>query len=574
MITDQMRTAALRLRVPAWVTTMWQQMTRIERSVSALLLILLVASGAWSMASFIGRHTELVPQAGGTYREAAVGQPRYLNPILAGANDVDVDISQLVYSGLFKLDANLQLQNDLATGYELSADNVEYKVSLRQDVQWHDHEPFTADDVVFTISSIQTPDYASPLASSFQGVTVEKIDDYTVLFKLKQPYAPFLTSLTVGIVPEHVWESVAPRNATLAEQVLKPVGTGPYSFDEIKTRRKTGDITELRLVKNENYYGPKQYLDKIVFSFYPQHEDAIAALQRGSVDGVAFLPLKLRDDVAKRRSLTIHHVRLPQYFALFFNQSANKALADAGIRTALELATDRNRIVHEALQDEADVVYLPIPPGLLAYNEELAQPPYNPEQARKNLEEAGWQDTDGDGIREKDGQRLHFTITTTDWPDYVRTAEIIQQQWREVGAETEIKHFGPGTIQQSVISPREYEILLFGEILPADPDPYPFWHSSQAKSPGLNFSQFKNEAVDKLLEEARKTIDPIKRTELYRDFQGKILDLKPALVLFRPHYLFATTAKVRGVEANHAAKTSNRFNNIEHWHVRVQRVWK
>ncbi|MEX1997459.1 MAG: ABC transporter substrate-binding protein [Candidatus Andersenbacteria bacterium] len=565
---------AVKLSTPHWFKVLVANMSRVERVVVSWLALTLLASAVMSIVGYIERHTQLIPQTGGTYTEAAVGQPRYLNPVLAGANDLDVDISHLVYSSLFRLDQNLELHPDLATEYTISADHREYTIHFRPDITWHDGERFTADDVIFTIRSIQTPEYGSPLESAFEGVEVQKINDTTVLFKLRQPYAPFLNTLTVGIIPEHVWESIAPRNAALAEQMLKPVGTGPFQFAEIATRRKTGDITSLRLIRNPKYYGQHPYLDEVMFSFFPTHEEAIQALTTGNVDGVGFLPLQLLGKADRQNSLDIHRLLLPQYFGLFFNQQKNDILSDAGVRNALAQATDRTQIVEEALVGEGEPLHLPIPPGIFAFNSDLPAPQFDPEAAKKNLEEAGWKDTDGDGVREKDNKRLHLKITTTDWPEYVQTAEIVQQQWQAAGVETEIEHFGAGTIQQTAVRPREYEILLFGEILSAQPDPYPFWHSTQTRNPGLNFALFKDEEVDKLLEEARKTIDVEQRQEKYEAFQGKILDIKPALILYRPYYLFATNDDVRGLEIHHAGLPSDRFNNIERWHVRTKRVWK
>jgi peptide/nickel transport system substrate-binding protein len=560
--------------IPAPVKTLYDHMSNLERGILSALVLLLLASGITSLINIVYNNTKLVPQIGGSYREAAVGQPRYLNPVLAGANDIDVDITRLVYSGLFRLDANLQLQNDLATGYEVAQNQQEYTVRLRSDVRWHDGEPLTADDVIFTIRSIQTPDYGSPLGASFQGVEIEKVDDHTILFKLKQPYAPFLHSLTVGIVPEHVWSAIAPQNALLAEQMLKPVGSGPFRFSELATRRKTGEITSLRLLRNEHYYGKRPYLDEISILFYATHDDALQALAGGKVDGIGFLPLHLREKVADRRSLQVHRLLLPQYFGLFFNQQRNSILGEAGVRSALALATNRRQIVDEALQGEGDPLHLPIPPDIVSPAPELQEPAYNPEAAKQNLKESGWEDADGNGIREKKDQQLKVKITTTDWPEYVRTAEIIRDQWKQIGVEVEIESLGAGIIQQAVVQPREYEILLFGEILTPNPDPYPFWHSTQTRSPGLNFSLFRDKDVDRLLEDARKITDPEQRNEKYRQFEGKILDLNPAIILYRPYYLFATKQTVRGVEAHLAGLPSGRFNNSENWHVRVRRVRK
>lgn len=562
------------LRVtPGWALRILTHTTRAEKILLGVLLASLLISGLLSLIGLIQRWTVLLPQRGGIYREAAVGQPHSLNPILTSGSDINADIIHLVYSPLFKLDNELKLQPDLAESYEISADRRRYTVKLRPGVTWHDGQPFTADDVIFTIASIQTPDYNSPLASQFQGVTLSKVDDLTVAFTLKEPYTPFPVSLTTKIIPQHVWASIAPRNAALSEQNLKPVGTGPFKFSELTTRRQSGDITSIRLSRNDNYYGQPPYLDEIHFNFFTTHEEAAQALNTNQADGIGFVPLELFRQLQGNSGLTTHRLLLPQYFALFFNQEKNSFLGNAGLRNSLALAINREALVAEALQGQGKPLHLPIPHGLFGQRGDLADT-FDPEAAKQNLDEAGWHDVDGDGIREKDNQRLHLKITTTDWPEYIRTAELIQQQWQAIGVETKIEHLGAGTIQQTVVGPRDYEVLLFGEILPADPDPYPFWHSTQAKAPGLNLSLFQDKAVDKLLEEARKAGSEQERIEKYHQFQGKIFDVNPAIVLYQPYYLFLTKDKVRGITVSQAALPAQRFSDISAWHVRTKRVSK
>ncbi|MGH9857838.1 MAG: ABC transporter substrate-binding protein, partial [Acidobacteriota bacterium] len=466
-----------------------------------------------------------------------------------------------------------EIEPDLATGYELSADNLVYTIHLREGVQWHDEQPFTADDVVFTIRSIQTPEYGSPLESSFQGVLVEKIDDHTVRFSLKQSYAPFLTNLTVGIVPKHVWEQIPPGNASLAEQMLKPIGTGPFKFAELTTRRRTGEVTAFQAIRNEAYYGQKPYLDEIIFTFFPTHEEASRAFVTGKTDGLGFLQLSQAQDVKSRSSLSLHRLLLPQYFGLFFNEIRNEALGDAGVRSALALATDRRQVIEQALEGEAREAVGPIPEALFDFGEELTKSTFDPETAKQNLEDAGWRDANSDGVREKDGKELRVTITTTDWPEYVKTAEVVKDQWQAIGVGVEVESFGAGVIQQTIVGPREYEVLLYGEILSIDPDPYPFWHSTQTRSPGLNLSLFKDERTDKILEDARRTHQLDQRQELYKEFHQRFMELHPAVILYQPYYLFATRGGVRGNTMEKTNLPASRFNDIENWHVNTKRVW-
>lgn len=544
-----------------------------EKTVLGFLSILLIVSFSLSVSGYVQRNSTLIAQNGGTYTEAIVGQPRYINPILASTNDADMDLTKVVYSSLLKLNSDLTLKNDLATSIDTSSDGKTYTIHMRDDALWHDGKKVTADDVMFTIGSIQSKDYNSPIAPAFQGVKVEKIDDTTVRFTLqKTAYAPFLSSLTVGIIPKHVWENVPPKTLGLAEQELKPIGSGPFKFEEIVTKKKTGEITSIKLARNDSYYGDKAYLSTLIFTFVNSHEEAISALTGNKVDGIGYLPSSLLSSVEHRSALSIKKLLLPQYFGLFFNQTKNPILNDAGIRSALDLAIDREEIVKQALHGQGEPLGIPIPSGLFSFPD-IRDAVYDSEKAKQNLEEAGWKVTGEDGVRTKDGKPLEVTITTTDWQEYIKTAELIKEKWQAIGVKTNIQSLGTSIIQQTAIIPRQYEILLYGENLPADPDPYPFWHSSQIKSPGLNLSLVQDKDIDKLLENARITIDTNKRKETLHTFIERFLDTRPAIILYRPYYLHVQRSQVRGASIEQGGLPSDRFNDVEKWHIRVKRVW-
>lgn len=559
--------------IKKWVRSMAVNMSMREKAIFTSLVVVMGVSLAVSISGYVHRNSTLIPQGGGTYTEAMVGQPHYINPILASSSDIDLDLTRVIYSSLFRLDTNLNLKNDLADNVEQSSDGKTYTIHMRNNALWHDGTKVTAEDVLFTIRSIQTPEYASPLASAFQGVQVDKLDDYTIRFTLpKTPYAPFLSSLTVGIVPKHVWENVPPKNAGLAEQELKPVGSGPFMLKELITKKKTGETTSLALVRNDSYYGEKPYLAGLTFAFFNTHEEAIASLTSGQTDGVGYLPTSLLSSISHHASLIPHKLLLPQYFGLFFNETKNPILNNQGVRSALDLATDREEIIKQALHGEGDATAIPIPSGLFSFPD-IKGPTFDPEKAKQNLDEAQWKAGE-DGIREKDGKKLEVTITTTDWPEYVKTAELLKEQWKKVGVNVTITSLGTGVIQQTVVAPRDYEILLYGENLSADPDPYPFWHSTQIKSPGLNLSLLKDKEIDTLLEDARTSTNIEKRRELLHTFSERFLDIRPAIILYRPHYLFAQRRGVQGQNIQQGSLPSDRFNDIEKWYVRVKRVWK
>ncbi len=558
---------------PRGLAALRHALTLHERRLLVGSCAIFIIGALWSLILVVRQWTELVPREGGTYREGIVGQPRYIVPFLARTNDADMMLSRVVYSGLMKIAAEDTLAPDLAETVTVSDDGTTYTAKLREGLRWHDGEPVSADDVVFTFQTIQNPDTKSPSAPSFQGVTVTKVDDRTVTFKLREPYAPFLYNLTSGIAPQHVWAGINPKNIALAEQNLKPIGTGPFQFKKLR-KRSLGEVLEIELERYEGYHGERPYLDEMAFTFFESHEELLRAFQRQQVDGMSFVPPSSVTETEQVRQARIHRVKLPQYFAVFFNQARNPALADKSVRTALDLATDRDTLIQEALHGEGVRADAPIPAGFLGYTQNPRRAEFNIDKATQNLDEAGWKDANGDGIREKGEVKLSFTLVTTDWPEYVKTAELMAKMWREVGADVRIESKTVGTVQTEAIRPRNYDALLYGEVLGADPDPYPFWHSTQTHDPGLNLALYKDRDADKLLEEARKTTDIVKRSETYQRFQERLVENAPAIFLYSPLYTYAVRESVQGTMYDALPLPAERFTTVSSWYVRTKRVWK
>ena len=199
-----------------------------------IIIICIVILGA----KFYKDHLQLVPVRGGKYVEALVGAPVHINPLYASANDVDNDISSLVYSSLFKRGKNGELTKDLVESYEVSADSKVYTFTIKKDVKWQSGNSLVsgsalnADDVIFTFGAIKNKQYKSPLRTSFSGVEIEKIDDQKFKFTLSEPYAAFLDLLTFGILPANLWSEIAPESFELTQYQKKPIGSGPYRFDK------------------------------------------------------------------------------------------------------------------------------------------------------------------------------------------------------------------------------------------------------------------------------------------------------------------------------------------------------
>lgn len=358
-----------------------------ERKIMRISFLVLLIGVLWFGIDFVSIHREQVPDFGGRYIEAVVGSPQFINPIFASTNDVDIDISRLVFSGLMRYDEKNRLVKDLVASYEISEDKKIYTFNLKRDVLWHDGESFTSRDVLFTIESIQNVLVGSPLSVSFQGVVVSALDDYTVRFELSEAYSPFLSSLTVGILPEHVWFNINPNQMRLAQINIQPVGIGPFMFNKL-SKNDAGNIFTYELKRFEKYYSEPAFLDEFIFKFFPEYENdtgAVQALRSQKVTGLNFVPKNLTDKV-ERKHIILHTIQLPQYSALFFNQSKNLSIKDIDVRQALATGIDKNRILREALKGEGQIINTPILPGFPGFDPEVAKLFFSPESANEILD--------------------------------------------------------------------------------------------------------------------------------------------------------------------------------------------
>jgi len=560
---------------------LYSVLSKKERGIIFVSLFLVFISSAYLGTSHYLKNTVEAPAHGGEYIEGMVGQPRFINPVLCQTSDIDSDLSALIYSSLLKLNSEGKLINDIAENYEVSDDGLEYIFYIKKDIKWHDKKELTVDDIIFTIQTIQNGDFNSPLQTNWRGIRTEKIDDYTIRFILKNAYSPFLNNLTFGILPKHLWEFTEVSNFPLTEYNLTPIGTGYYKFKQF-TKDREGKISSIELVANENYYSEVPFISRLTFKFFKTEEDTIAAFNRKEIKGINYLSPRNKKRIIDLDKTTLHKLHLPRYFAVFFNQTKSKALSDKTVRLALSYALDKDKMINEILNGEGSRAETPIPPQLLGYNPNTKIYDHAEEHAGNILTAEGWIDSDEDGIREKkQGQdeeeeiiKLEFTLVTTDWPELIESAKMLQEMWGKIGARVEIKTIQASELKNDYIKPREYEALLFGEILNYDPDPFAFWHSSQKKESGLNLSLYDNLEVDKLLEEARQETDQEIRAEKYRKFQELVTEDIPVIFLYSPNYLYLHNNSVQGVELNNIVIPSNRFNGIENWFVKTMRLWK
>jgi peptide/nickel transport system substrate-binding protein len=560
---------------PSW--QQWQKLPSVlskkERYFILGLIILVLASLLTWLISYNLRDSVVVPNYGGSFKEGIVGSPQYLNPILSQANDADRDVAELIFSGLMKYGSQGRLVLDLAEKYAIGEDGKIYDFFLKRDIKWHDDQPFTADDVVFTIQTIQNPEYRSPLRINWTGVEIEKIDDWTVRFKLKTPYAPFLANTTAGIAAKHIWGEIPPEKFFLAPENLSPVGTGPYKFKKLK-KDKEGFVEHLELEAFGEYGKNRPFIEKVSFYFYPDEGSLIRAYNKGQIDNLGLVSVQNKSNLQGIRRANIFRLNLPRYFAVFFNQSKSRALSDKTVRLALNHATNKQEIINQVLDEEGRAINSPIPTGVWGHTDEVKIYEFALEHANNILEAEEWIDEDEDGIREKEEEKLEIELITTELKELQQVANLLQEQWSKIGAQISVKILNIGEIQQEHIRPRDYQALLFGEVLGLDPDPFSFWHSSQKKDPGLNLALYDNSTVDKLLRDGRQTLDEESRLEMYKEFQQEVVEDVPVVFLYSSYHLYIVDKKIKGTGVENVVLPSKRFSDVEKWYIKTQRVKK
>jgi peptide/nickel transport system substrate-binding protein len=512
--------------------------------------------------------TVMVPEAGGTYTEGIVGSPMVINPVLSQANPVDQDLVALVFSGLTRVNSQGEVVADLAERWEISGDGMVYTFFMRQNATWHDGAPVTSSDVVFTVNVMQHDGYEgmSFLSQMWRTVVVEQLDTYVVRFILREPFAPFLDYTTIGLLPSHILGSVDVSVLSQSAYNATPVGTGGFMVEDIDSQR-------IVLARYDGYYGPRPYLERLELYFYPDAASVMEARKRGEIMGMGRVAPRQISEVQQDADLKLYSAPLSGYNLVFLNLD-RAIFQDRQVRQAMMWALDRQALVDEVLEGQGMVIDSPILPQSWAYNEDVFAYTQDLRRARTLLEQAGWLDDDGDGIRERGELKLEFTLATNaDDALRVELVEMISDQLAQVGIRAVPASVNWEELVGQQLRLRRFDAVLSGwQSLPADPDPYPYWHSSQVNVDSVNFSNYISSEADALLAEGRRTADTDRRWSLYQRFQELFAEDVPSLLLYQPVYTFAVDQTVLGIQIAPMASSGERFATLPQWHTSVQRM--
>lgn len=643
----------------------WKQIAKVlrksEKITLAVFFVIFILSAFYLSYYAYYSATKEAPTTGGSFIEGVIGQPRFLNPIYGEVNDVDRTINNLVFSGLMTYDKNGQMIKDLAESYKISEDGKTYDFILKDNILWHDGQQLTADDIIFTIKTIQNSDYKSPLRANWLDVDIQKKTNREIVFTLRNSYNSFLENCTVKIIPQHIWQNITPENFTLSSYNLKPIGSGLYKFSSIEQSDK--GIQKINLSSNHNYYNKAPFITDFTFQFFDNKDQLIRSAQQRLIDGFSY-DKDIEQNWFKSEKFSSYNFSMPRYFAAFFNMQKQKILSDDNIRQAIVLATDKQQIISSLSNSSKNTIspeQSPIMPEFFGFNKPAITYKFDIEQSKILLDKSGFKDN-GSGFREKqikktpafqfktylksgskgtevtelqkclgrlgfsddlkdentgkygtptenavtnfqkkylpesnptgevgkatriklnelcvtqpaNAQLLKLSVATVNQEQLIQTANILKDQWQKAGFAIDLNILNAYDIKNTIKN-RDYDVLIYGQVLGSTADLYPFWHSSQINDPGLNLSEYQSKDTDTLIKDARENLDSVKKQNTLEKLQDKILDDIPAIFLFSKDYIYWAIDSVKGITNGKITDPAKRFADISNWYIKTKRIWK
>lgn len=489
---------------------------------------------------------------GGTYIEATLGRVNSMNPLFATTTSEKV-LSKLMFATLTYNDFSGQPGPGLASNITYSDDGKVWRIKLRDGLVWSDGEPITNEDVLFTMELIQNPTVSTIFTANLENVKVAEDENGNIVFVLPSAYADFVSALNIPIVPKHILKDTQIKTLVEADFSKSPVTSGPFNFNAAQDTNSTDDEKTIYLNANPNYYLGKPMVSSFAVHVYNDKDEIVAALNAGSATATAELSGDEADDVTtgtyyKRSSgvdagafAFLNNSRGPLSSA-DFRRAIRQGLKLAEIRSAAPGATALNFPI---LRSQIELEYYP------------SIPADNPEEAKEKIAEI------------TGGEEVKLEIATVDSGYLPAVAEKLAANLRELGIEcTVIPYAESQEFVANVISKRNYDILVYEIELGSDPDPLPYYHSSQAKSSGLNLSNYRNTLVDDLLVGARGTMEDTLRTRKYEKFLEYWATDVPAIGLYQANMTYIYNKNVQTYNEDNVLVTAlDRFLDVQNWAV-------
>lgn len=545
--------------------------------VSWTLLILMLGLGAlWQVRSMDRFYLTTAPVGGGIYREGILGSFTNANPLFA-TGPVDVSISRLLFSGLFKVSPSGEVMGDLASSVTADEKGLVYTVALRPDALWHDGRKVTADDVVFTYAAIQNSEVKSPLRSSWLGVKVSKVDDTTVTFTLPSQLSSFKYELTNGIVPKHILEELDPEDYRSSNfNTVELVGTGQFKYKKLQVVGNTVEDRQeiIVLLRNDSFYGTLPQIDGVEVHTYRSEESMIKQFDKQIIQSMVGLTT-VPDTLTDNENIKIITEPLASTVMIFLKNTSD-FLSDKRVRQALVHGTNTDSI-RSSLNFSTistDSLFLR---NQFTYDPAVTQLSYDLARAKELLDGAGWLLDEASGIRKKDGQELRIRFVSQSLSEYASITQQVQEQWRNLGVQVEAILQPEEDIQTGAIGRHDYDVLLYGISIGFDPDIFAYWHSSQFDPNSLtrlNLSEYKNDKADEALEGGRTRLDQDLRKIKYKPLLEIWREDAPAIALYQPRFILVVQGAFEDYHGGMFRTAVDRYWSIADWKIRNDQVVK
>ncbi|MES0370739.1 MAG: peptide-binding protein [Mariprofundaceae bacterium] len=503
------------------------------------------------------------PAHGDRLVDASIGDASNLIPMIAGDASSHAIAGQL-YLSLLKYDRNLDLAGQLAESWEVSDDQLSITFKLRENLTWTDGLPFTSADCAFTLSLIQDEHTQSAYKSDYAKVIrFEVPDSLTFRVFYSEPYSPALSTWSsLAMLPKHVFENEDIMNTKLSREPKATIG--PYRLVDWQAQQY------IKLLANRNYYDGDVWINERMTRIIPDPATQFLELSAGNIDSMGLTPIQYSRLFETKAELKQNYTRYKYlnfvYTYLGFNLT-RKPFDDERVRQALAFAIDRQELVDGVLLGLGESIATPYKPGTYWVNEKLKPRSFNVEKAKSLLAEAGWRDSDGDGVLDKDGKPFKFTILTNNGnKQRADTATIIQHRLKQVGIKIDVRLVEWSAFIENFINKRNFEAVLLGWSLSPDPDQYNIWHSSQTGARQFNFLTYSNPKVDAALVDATRTFDKAERKKFYNIVQEEIYNDVPMIFLYAPYSLPAMHKRIYGIDPAPAGIG----HNSEKWYVPLE----
>ncbi|OIO68371.1 MAG: peptide-binding protein [Zetaproteobacteria bacterium CG1_02_53_45] len=513
-----------------------------------------------SSEDFLAQSYTDTPARGDRLIEASIGDATNLIPMIAGDASSHAIAGQL-YLSLLKYDKELNLVGQLARSWQVSSDNKTITFQLRPELRWSDGKPFTSADCAFTVKLMQDEKTQSAYKADYMLVTdIKTPDPQTFIVHYDEPFSPALSSWSsLAILPEHVFKGENIMDTKLSRQ--PQVTIGPYRLAQWQPQQS------ILMRANETYFDGPVWITERLTRIIPDHATQFLELTAGRLDSVGLSPMQYTRLFDTKASLKNNYNRYKYldfvYTYLGFNLQ-RKPFDNQKVREAIAYAIDRQEILDGVQLGLGETIASPYKPGTYWVNDKLKPRPFDPQKARALLAEAGWTDSDGDGLIDKDGKALSFTVLTNNGnKQRSDAATIMQQRLKSVGITINIRLVEWSAFIQNFINKRDFDAVILGWSLSPDPDQYTIWHSSQTGPRQFNFLTYKNATVDVALDTARRTFDRKVRKQQYDIMQEEIYKDVPMVFLFAPYSLPVMHKRFHGIKP---APAGIGYNS-EHWYV-------